>query len=258
MSEYKEVFKRTEIKYLLSEEQFQSLFLYLNNIARVDRYGKTRINNIYFDTPGFRLIRTSLEKPLYKEKLRLRTYGKTQDDTNAFIEIKKKYDGIVYKRRISGDYKKAYDYLVNDGGILEDSQIAREIESLKEMYPGLKPAMTICYDRIAMAGIYDPDFRVTFDTNIQWGIDKLDLRENPGGRQLLKPGEYMMEIKVANAMPMELCQVLSELKIFPTSFSKYGRGYTDMMCQAAATMLTQKVEKTKFGKLEKGVIAYAK
>lgn len=258
MSEYKEVFKRTEIKYLLTEEQFQSLFLYLNKIAKVDRYGKTRINNIYFDTPGFRLIRTSLEKPLYKEKLRLRTYGKTQDDTNSFIEIKKKYDGIVYKRRISGAYKNAYDYLVKDGSILEESQIAREIDSLKKMYPGLKPAMAICYDRIAMAGIYDPDFRVTFDTNIQWSTEELDLRENPGGRQILKPGEYMMEIKVANAMPMELCQVLSELRIFPTSFSKYGRGYTDMMCQAAASMLTQGVEKTKFGKVEKGVIAYAK
>ncbi len=229
MSEYKEVFKRTEIKYLLTEEQFQSLFLYLNKIAKVDSYGKTRINNIYFDTPGFRLIRTSLEKPLYKEKLRLRTYGNTEDDTNSFIEIKKKYDGIVYKRRISQSYKKAYNYLVKNGRLSEESQIAKEIDSLRDMYPGLQPAMTICYDRIAMAGIDDPDFRVTFDTNIQWSTDALDLRKSPGGKPLLKPGEYMMEIKVANAMPIELCQVLSELKIFPTSFSKYGRGYLDMI-----------------------------
>ena len=100
MSGYKEVFKRTEIKYLLNEEQLSGLMPYLETIAKVDRYGLSRINNIYFDTPDYRLVKTSMEKPIYKEKLRLRTYGKTDDDTNSFIEIKKKYDGVVYKRRI--------------------------------------------------------------------------------------------------------------------------------------------------------------
>ena len=95
MGEYIDVFKRTEIKYLLSEEQYDELLSFLKGIARVDEYGETRINNIYFDTPDYRLIRTSLEKPIYKEKLRLRTYGNTDDDTSAFIEIKKKYDEVV-------------------------------------------------------------------------------------------------------------------------------------------------------------------
>ena len=113
MSGYREVFKRTEIKYLLSEEQYNALMPYLETMAQVDRYGLTRINNIYFDTPDYRLVRTSIEKPLYKEKLRLRTYGSTTDDTNSFIEIKKKYKGIVYKRRINGRYIDTYKYLTD-------------------------------------------------------------------------------------------------------------------------------------------------
>lgn len=229
MSDYIEVFKRIEIKYLLSAEQFNELFSYLETIARVDDYGQTRINNIYFDTPNYRMIRTSLEKPIYKEKLRLRTYGKTDDTTNCFIEIKKKYDGVVYKRRVSGDYRRTYDYLVNGGKPLDDSQISREIEGLRFMYEELKPSMKICYDRIAMAGIYDPNLRITFDKNIQWSIEDMDLKKDTRGNLILNEGKYLMEIKVANSMPRELAEKLSELAIYPNTFSKYGKGYQDML-----------------------------
>lgn len=229
MSEYKEVFKRAEIKYLISKKQYDELMSYLIMIAKVDDYGLSEINNIYFDTPDFRLIRMSMDKPMYKEKLRLRTYGDTTDESNSFIEIKKKYDGIVYKRRISGRYRDTYDYLTGCGTIDEDSQVGREIEAFVDMYKGLKPAMMISYDRIAMAGIDDPDFRVTFDTNIRWTTRRMDLRVRNKGRQILDPDQTLMEIKVANAVPLELSRKLSELDIFPVSFSKYGRGYADMI-----------------------------
>ncbi len=238
MSEYNEVFKRTEIKYLMDEDQFEKLFLFLSDMARVDQYGLSRINNIYYDTPDYRLIRTSLEKPVYKEKIRLRTYGETHNDTNSFIEIKKKYDGVVYKRRISGSYLDAYEYMSGRRGRLDDSQISKEIESFVKGYKNLIPAMTICYDRIAMAGIEDESFRVTFDTNIEWNNRCLDLRwvnrkgvllPQSRGRQITKPGQYMMEIKVTNALPMELSKKMSELGIFPVSFSKYGKAYTQMI-----------------------------
>ena len=123
MSEYIDVFKRTEIKYYLTSEKYKMLRDFLSEYARVDDYGKTRINNIYFDTPDYRMIRTSLDKPVYKEKLRLRTYGETNDLTNAFIEIKKKYDGIVYKRRVAGPYRRAYDYLINGGRPLKGTNV---------------------------------------------------------------------------------------------------------------------------------------
>ena len=242
MSEYREVFKRTEIKYLISEEQFRKLMFFLSGMARIDQYGKTRINNIYFDTPDWLMIRTSLEKPIYKEKLRLRTYGSTDDSTNSFIEIKKKFDGVVYKRRVNGSYRAAYDYLVNGSDPLDDSQISREIEGLKYVYDDLRPSMKICYDRIAMAGIEDPEFRVTFDTNIQWDTDSLDLKSDECSHTILGEGSYMMEIKVANSMPKELAEKLSELGIFPVSFSKYGRGYVDMITAEAESTAEKNID----------------
>lgn len=229
MKEYREVFKRTEIKYLLNEAQYNELMPYLKTIAHVDEYGLSRINNIYFDTPDYILARTSIEKPLYKEKLRLRTYGETGNDTDSFIEIKKKYAGIVYKRRISGRYIDTYDYLTGISEIMEASQISKEIKEFLMFYGKLKPVMSICYDRIAMAGKEDVEFRVTFDSDITWNDKCTDLRKVNSGRPLLKSGQRLMEIKVCNTMPMQLARKLSELSIFPVSFSKYGSGYAEMI-----------------------------
>ncbi len=229
MCEYKGVFKRKEIKYLLNTAQYEEIMEFMGTMAEKDEYGLSRINNIYYDTPDYRLVRCSLEKPLYKEKLRLRTYGDTKDNANAFIEIKKKYDGIVYKRRISGSYKELYGYLTGETGDIGASQIAREIRAFINSYGELVPAMSICYDRIALAGTQDKDFRVTFDSNIQWNSECRDLRQVSPGRQLLSLGRYLMEIKVPGAMPIGLSGKLSELKIFPTSFSKYGAGYVEML-----------------------------
>ncbi|MBE5823217.1 MAG: polyphosphate polymerase domain-containing protein [Butyrivibrio sp.] len=229
MAGFKDVFQRIEVKYLLSDRQYTELLKRLENMAAIDSYGKTSILNIYFDTPDFKLIERSLEKPVYKEKLRLRTYGVASDDTNAFIEIKKKYKGVVYKRRINMPYKDAMDYLTRDKELKERSQISDEIDYFKHFYKGLRPAMAISYDRIAMAGIEDPDLRITFDENIRWRTENLSLTEGNVGKDILLPGQHLMELKIAGAMSMELARILDELEIRKTSFSKYGRGYMEYM-----------------------------
>ena len=229
MAGFKDVFQRIEVKYLLSDRQYTELLKSLENMAAIDSYGRTSILNIYFDTPDFKLIERSLEKPVYKEKLRLRTYGVASDDTNAFIEIKKKYKGVVYKRRINMPYKEAMDYLTKDKELKERSQISDEIDYFKHFYKGLKPAMAISYDRIAMAGIEDPDLRITFDENIRWRTENLSLTEGNVGKDILLPGQHLMELKIAGAMSMELARILDELNIRKTSFSKYGRGYMEYM-----------------------------
>ncbi len=234
MSKFQEVFKRTEIKYLLSDEQYKALMVRLQGIAEVDQYGETDILNIYYDTPEFHLIRTSLEKPVYKEKLRLRSYGTARDESTSFIEIKKKYKGVVYKRRIDAPYEKAKAYLDGQGELLQSSQIKSEIDAMKQGYAGLRPAMAISYKRIAMAGTSDPNLRITFDRQILWRTDHLDLREGAKGEDLLQPGQRLMEVKIANAFPMELSRIFSELGIFPVSYSKYGRGYEVMMARRMA------------------------
>ncbi len=239
MAGFKDTFQRIEVKYLLDDRQYISLMKRLENMAAVDSYGKTSILNIYFDTPDYRLIERSLEKPVYKEKLRLRTYGIAKDDTNAFIEIKKKYKGVVYKRRISMPYKEAYDYLTGGQGPSQKSQISNEIDYFLQYYKGIRPAMAISYDRIAMAGIEDPDLRITFDTNIRWRTDNLSLKEGNKGKEILLPGQHLMELKIAGAMSIELARILDELNIRKTSFSKYGRGYVDYM-YGQANEMTQK------------------
>ena len=235
MAGFKDVFQRIEVKYLLDDMQYTELRRRLEGMAEVDSYGKTSILNIYFDTSDYKLIERSLEKPIYKEKLRLRTYGVADDDTNAFIEIKKKYKGIVYKRRISMPYAKALDYLVDGKRPDKRSQISDEIDYFLKYYKGIRPAMAISYDRIAMAGIEDPDLRITFDTNIRWRTDKLSLKEGNVGKDILLPGQHLMELKIAGAMSMELARILDELNIRKTSFSKYGKGYVDYMYGEDAT-----------------------
>ncbi len=235
MGGFKDTFQRIETKYLLEDFQYRALRERLEGMAQVDEYGKTSILNIYYDTPNFNLIRTSLEKPVYKEKLRLRTYGVPEDDTRAFIEIKKKFKGIVYKRRIGMDYSDALDYLNKNMPCKKESQISHEIDYFKQYYKGLRPAMAISYDRIAMAGIEDPELRITFDENIRWRVDNLDLKYGNVGQDILKPGQHLMELKIAGAMTMEMAHILDELSIRQTSFSKYGRGYVDYMYPQGAS-----------------------
>jgi len=258
MTSFQDVFKRTEIKYLLTEEQYRALRERLTGIARVDKYGETDILNIYYDTPDYRLIRDSLMKPVYKEKLRLRTYGTPKDGTAvSFIEIKKKYKGIVYKRRIDAPLHAAERYLSGRGELLQRSQIKSEIDSMLAQYPGIRPAMAISYTRIAMAGIEDSELRITFDKNIRWRTDNLNLYAGPKGEDILAPGQYLMEMKIKDAFPLHLSRILSELGIFPISFSKYGRGYEIMTARALAAGVNTVYAGSFAISGEKGEVAYA-
>ena len=227
MSGFQDVFQRIETKYLLDEDQYKMLQERLKNIAKADQYGETSILNVYFDTPGYRLINTSLDNPVYKEKLRLRSYGIPTEETETFIEIKKKYKGIVYKRRIRMTYAESIDFLYERKPIKEQSQISREIEYFFRYYEGIRPMMAISYERIALSGIYDPALRITFDKNIRWRTENLDLGKGNIGRDILQPGQYLMELKIAGAISLELAHIFSELNIRQISFSKYGKAYLD-------------------------------
>ena len=228
MGDYQSNFKRVEKKFILSQEQYDALRKRLEGIAEADEYGLTTIMNIYYDTPDYSLIRESLEKPVYKEKLRLRTYGVPGADSPAFVEIKKKYKGIVYKRRVSLSYREAARAIADRHLSREPSQISGEIEYFLRVHKGLVPSMVISYDRIAMKGICDPGLRITFDTNICWRKNNLDLEKGVRGIPVLQPGQHLMEVKIAGAMSIELARIFSELHIFSASFSKYGMAYVQM------------------------------
>ncbi len=217
-------FKRYEKKYCLTKAQQEVILEGMKPYMKKDVYGQYTICNIYYDTDDWRLIRASLEKPKYKEKLRVRSYGTAKNDSKVFVEIKKKYDGIVYKRRITCGANEVFDYLNGNQNEADYGQIGREIEWFQQFYH-TKPKVFIGYDRLAFAGIEDPELRITFDTNLRWRTDRLDLRYGDYGAPISGYGDVLMEIKIPDTAPLWLSHLLSKAKAYPTSFSKYGACY---------------------------------
>ena len=222
-----DIFARKEAKYMMTKEQFRLLTKTLNEFLVQDKYFEYTISNIYYDTDNFELFRRSIDKPVYKEKLRLRSYGTPSLTDKAFLEIKKKYGGIVYKRRIDDALQNIYSVLDNPQNIVNiNSNISnkKEIEVFLNRYD-VKPKVYLSYDRRSYFWKDNKDLRITFDTNIKYRFDKLGLELGTDGKKLLDDNTILMEIKSLNNLPLEFCKVLSNLQIFPTSFSKIGAVY---------------------------------
>ncbi len=223
-------FQRFEKKYLLTQTQYAALLRAAEPYLRPDEFGRYTICNIYYDTDCYQLIRASLDKPVYKEKLRLRSYGVPSDGSDVFVELKKKFDGVVYKRRVVMEVSEAMDYLSGARRPRQEDQISHEVDFfLARCHP--VPKAFIAYDREALAGREDPELRVTFDTALRWRSTELDLRCGDHGALLLPQEQILMEIKIPGTAPMWLAHLLSSLAIYPTSFSKYGVCYTRHLAQ---------------------------
>lgn len=223
-------FNRLEKKFLLTEEQFLRIKEEIDKRFDPDEYGKTTICNLYYDTPDFLLITRSIEKPVYKEKLRLRTYGIPTNDSIGFIEVKKKYNGIVYKRRITMPLEKALKFLADEIDVDEPTQISNEFKYFIRFYQNrLAPRFYVSYDRSAFFCKDDREFRITFDRNLTWRNYDLDLTKGSYGEQLLPEGHVLMEVKVPSALPLWLVNILSNEKIYTRSFSKVGNAFTRMI-----------------------------
>ena len=217
------VFERYEYKYIITKEQYYQINKLLEGKLVEDEYGRTTIQSLYCDTDNYLLIRRSIEKPMYKEKIRLRGYGEVNSDSKVFLEIKKKSDGIVYKRRVRLKEKEAVDFFYSDTP-LDNGQIGNEINYFKQYYGSLRPAMLLIYDREALYDL-NSDLRITFDTNVRYRDYDLSLEKGFYGEKLVDDNTVLMEIKTAFAIPFYLARFLSENNIFKTPFSKYGTAY---------------------------------
>jgi len=226
------IFKRVEKKYLLTDTERTALLERISPMLVPDKYGHSTISSLYLDTPDFRIVRASIEAKewghAYKEKLRLRTYGTPTADSKTFLEIKKKYKGVVYKRRVSMKLAEAMEY-INGEKVPPDSQIMREIDNAMRFYSHPKPAVIVSYERDAFFVRDLPALRITFDSAVRYRNADLDLTHGSYGKTLLDDPFSLMEIKTDGAMPLWLSHALDELKIYPASFSKYGRAYIDII-----------------------------
>lgn len=233
-----EVFNRYEKKYRITDACYHRLRERLLEYMEPDAHSRDgefyTICNIYYDTPQNELISRSLEKPVYKEKLRLRSYGVVTPEDKVFLEIKKKFKKKVNKRRTKLKLAEAYAF-VESGEIpvqqpYMNAQVLRELQYfLKRMNMELKPALFLSYDRVAMFGKDNKEFRITFDRNITTRRYDLGLHYGIYGDKLLPEDEWIMEVKIENAMPLWMTKILSEFQIYPASFSKYGTEYTRYM-----------------------------
>lgn len=246
MAEFTGTFERKEVKYRLNAMQVRAIKQALSAHMAPDEYGQTSITSVYYDTPNRDMISRSLEKPAYKEKLRLRTYGPRNASAPVFVELKKKHEGIVYKRRIAASepaarllmvgvpYERAISrYPLVDEALEAEShsakslQIAEEIAACVRRNSPVLPSMAILVERVAWAPLLDArgaeaeGVRITFDERIRYR----DLFAPAGKRAsvpLLAAGEAIMEVKVPGAYPLWLQGPLAEWGGRPAMFSKYG------------------------------------
>ena len=218
------VMKRYKFKYIRSPQQTQYFKKSIEGHMMEDAYGLTSIGSIYYDTPNFQLIRTSIEKPLFKEKIRLRSYGLATENSPVFLELKRKAYGIVYKRRVQSTIPLVQKFFNGEGDICAGGQINKEITNFRDFYPELTPACMIIYDRVAY---FEPDgdLRLTIDHNPRYRTEHLDLTYSMDGISLLDEGYTILEVKVQEAMPLWLTKILNDGKIYKSSFSKYGAAY---------------------------------
>lgn len=222
---YQTVFKRYELKYLLTEEQQQKVLRAMKPYMSLDQYGRTTIRNLYFDTDTYRLARHSIEKPSYKEKLRIRSYGRAKPESTVFVELKKKYKDVVYKRRVSLTEAEAMEWVAGERACHPNTQISEEVDYFLSYYGDLHPTAFLSYEREAYYAKDGSEFRVTFDNAILFRQEDLSLESDVYGAPLLPPGKVLMEIKCTGGIPLWMVRTLSEEHIYKTSFSKYGTAY---------------------------------
>lgn len=225
--EHQMIFKRYEIKYMLTKAQKAAVLEKMEKYMRMDKYGRVTIRNIYFDTDTYRLIRHSLEKPVYKEKLRVRSYRQAGDNDMVFVELKKKYKSVVYKRRLELTQKKALNALTMGNPLPVQSQIASEINYFCEYYKRLYPSVFLSYEREAFYALDGSDFRVTFDENILTRQKDFSFDAPVYGTPILEGEMTLMELKTSGGLPLWMVHCLTENQIYKTSFSKYGKAYLE-------------------------------
>ncbi len=223
------VFKRYELKYLLTPAQKQAVLAAMEPYMQLDQYGRTTIRNLYYDTDNYRLIRQSIEKPVYKEKLRIRSYGPATADSRVYVELKKKYQSVVYKRRVGLPYDEALAWLAGQEHCHKHSQICQEVDYFLHYYGRLRPTVFLSYEREAYHTKEPSDFRITFDENILVRQEALTLTGEACGTPILPEDRTLLEIKCSAGIPLWLTEVLSRENIYRTSFSKYGTAYCNLI-----------------------------
>ena len=238
------VFARNEKKFLITKEQKNSLLALLGDSIRPDEWGRSTVLSLYCDTPSHMMIRNSLEHPVYKEKIRIRTYGLAKEDGSVFLELKQKVDGVTYKRRTTMNLRRALAFVSGYGD--PETQIEREIAATVNRYArngGLRPSMLISCEREAFFAKDDPGIRLTFDEGIRWSDTDMTLTQAAVAEHRIMDADLvLLEVKCGAAMPLWLVRVMSSLGLRQTGFSKYGMAWKQLMVASGLSTASDGLE----------------
>ena len=220
-------FRRVEKKYVINKKQYEALQKAMQDKMVEDEHGKSTIYNVYYDTEQYDLIKHSISKPIFKDKVRIRSYNAPTQNSKVYLEIKRKYDGIVSKRRIQTSLETFYESFKSPKETAK-GQVEKELTYYFKHYH-LIPTMFLSYERNAYYEKGNSDFRITFDTNIIARDYDLQMEKGNYGTVILGKDNYVMEIKTLGAMPIWFVHLLDELNIYPAGFSKYGEAYQELI-----------------------------
>jgi hypothetical protein len=228
-------FTREEIKYQITSKIADILMCEFNKRLTPDMFPKYKVHTIYYDNDNDGIITHSIQKPvIFKEKLRLRFY-ENNNVLNPFgyFELKRKYDGTVYKKRIKLSPSQAEELLQGKSAleVLDETQISIEILAFLKR-TNAKPKIYIGFERHAYEEKPEMDLRVTLDTDIASRRKGLGLRSSTLDVPLFLGKTFVLEIKSSLAYPMWLAELLSKHKIYPIPFSKWGAIYEKELLEA--------------------------
>ena len=221
----KTIFSRNEKKYIISQEQSEKLKIRIAEFMKPDKYSTYWVQNLFYDTENWDMIHTSMDKPYYKEKMRLRCYGSIVETDRVFLELKKKYSGVVYKRRVPLTPTNVMAMSIGENLRQSNSQISKELEYHIER-TGVTEKFYLGYHRQAFAGITEGDLRLTIDSDIRYRLDNLDFAQLINRGTALDSNIFLLEIKTTSNIPLWLTKMLGELGIYSTPFSKYAACFT--------------------------------
>lgn len=221
-------FNRYEQKFLIPIDQIDHIkeqigpYVTQDDNASLSHY---TICNIYYDTTNDEIIKRSVSKPMFKEKLRLRCYGEPKQGDIMFLEIKKKLNGFVNKRRTSISYEDAC-MLIHEK-VMPIKKSYHNSQVLNEIYFYVKnkqliPRISLSYDREAYYAIDDESIRLTFDYNMTSRRDNVNLGRTHEDTLIVQDERAILEVKTTGALPLWLTNILTANQIYPNSFSKYG------------------------------------
>jgi hypothetical protein len=224
-------FQRFEFKYQMPAETIEGIIPELLKYMNPDPYARDLPNSsyfvgsLYYDSAGLDCYYQKLAGLRSRRKLRIRFYeADLLDSSSVFVEIKKKYDAVVVKDRVSLSYGECKEMMLNNQLPKEQQYSDRDDDFLRDflrmkLYNGMMPQNLVMYHRRPFISKVDPHFRVTIDHNLRTYAARWIDEHVPSTP--VNPGFVILEVKFNNVLPFWFHRIIQRYNLEQRPFSKY-------------------------------------